>query len=98
MGSRKAIVGPVCAYGYGVRIQLGGETIKMRVGRRTEWFELHKFCGPTRLVKGGEEAHPEVWDESDPFWPLFQRWIDGGMLVNESSGYAVVPPPKRGDG
>lgn len=90
---KKADVGPHHVPIANGHMTIGGATIKMRVGRRIEYFEMHRFFGPMRTTKDGDGR--DVWPENHPFWPLFERWQAAGMLMRES-GYAHVPEENEG--
>lgn len=87
---RDAEVGPFDVQGHGVRLTFGGETIKMRVGRRVEYFEMHRYFGPMRTTKDG--GGRDVWPERDQFWEKFRRWQNAGMKIADD-GFAYVPDP-----
>jgi hypothetical protein len=77
-------------------IMFGGPvyTIRGETGR-TFTFEWHPYFGPSRChAKTGDLLKNGFFPERSAFWPLFERWFDGGKRVDEF-GRCVLAPPRN---
>ncbi len=66
-----------------IHYEFAGPSLKLLVGKRYHYFEMHRYCGPMRLRPDGETSHNEHWEENSPFWDEFQKWMDQGQRVDE---------------
>lgn len=72
-------------------VTFGGDVLKIGDGHHEFVFEWSERFGPARCGKRGEIAADPLFGERSAFWPLFDRWFQGGKLVDEF-GRCVLPP------
>lgn len=72
---------------------VGGPTLSMNsvTGGRV-YFEMHPYCGPMRSRQDGSGSSQDFpkW-----FWPLFEKWMDGGQKVDRY-GRCVIESRRKG--
>ena len=67
---------------------LGGDIVRIMVGKRYVTFEDHPRFGPIRCRRDGEVADNQFF-ETSAFWPAWNMWLDGGKRVDQH-GRAIV--------
>ena len=79
------------------RVMLGGPVYTIGSGDgNTFTFEWHPMFGPARCNAKGDIL-ADTFTERSKFWPLFQRWLDGGKQVDEFGRCVLAPPPPACD-
>lgn len=69
-------------------ICLGGNIVRIMVGKRHVTFEDNDRFGPIRCRRDGEAADAQ-FSEKSPFWPAWEKWIEQGKRV-DPQGRAIT--------
>ncbi len=72
-----------------IHMSFAGPTIKLRQGKITHTFEMHRYCGPMRLLADGETPAKNTWPEKSAFWDVFGTWSNLGRKVDKY-GYGII--------
>ena len=60
------------------------ECARLHVGRRHVWVDFHAYLGPTFFYDRDMTKVYIPIDESDPVWPVFERWISGHHAAHQN--------------
>jgi hypothetical protein len=66
-------------------LTFGPEMARIRIGKRTYFFEWHHYFGPSLLRADGSVC--KTPKEHHPFWDAIHRWYHQGQRMQ--NGYAV---------
>jgi len=66
-----------------ILINWAGPVVRLKVGQRNHTFEMHRYCGPIRLMSDGVTESKVKWSAKSSFWPVFDSWMTNGQKVDK---------------